>query len=63
MDTKMNGLQVNYPKAVAWSFFIFISSLIGKLWIKSIIHFKLIAWKYLPFKNEKIWNKSKKQQN
>ena len=31
LDAKMNGLQVNCPKAVAWSFFIFVSSLIGKL--------------------------------
>ena len=48
-------------KTVAWSFFFFISSLIGKLWMKDIINFRLIAWKCLPFKNEKIWNQSKKQ--
>ena len=63
MDAKMNGLQVNCPKAVAWSFFLFASFLIGKLWMKILLNFRLIAWKYLQFKNEKIWNQSKKQQN
>ena len=63
MDAKMNGLQVNCPKAVAWFFFLFISFLIGKLWIKKGINFRLTVWKCLLFKNEKIWNKTKKQQN
>ena len=31
LDAKMNGLQVNCPKAVAWFFILFASSLIGKL--------------------------------
>ena len=38
-------------------FFLFALFLIGKLWMKSILNFRLIAWKYLLFKNEKIWKK------
>ena len=60
IDSKMNGLQINCPKTVAWFFFLFVSFLIGKLWIKIATAFKLAAWKYLPFINDKIWNKSKK---
>ena len=60
INGSINGMQINCPKAVERSFF-FASLLIGKLWIKNIIHFILIAWKYLPLKNENIWNKSKKK--
>ena len=61
IDTKMNGLQVNCPKAVAWFFFIFVSFLIGKLWMKSFINFRLTTWKCLPFKNEKFEKTIKKK--
>ena len=64
MDVKMNGLQINCPKKVAWFFFFFALFLIGKLWMKNILNFRLTVWKYLLFKNEKIWKKNpKKQQN
>ena len=64
MDAKMNGFQINCPKAVAWFFILFALFLIGKLWMKIILNFRLIAWKYLLFKNEKIWKKKiKKKQN
>ena len=34
--------------------FLFITLLKGIFWVKKSTNFRLIVWKYLPFKNEEI---------
>ena len=57
MNGSINGLQINCPEKVDGFFFFFIWLLIGKLWMKNGVYFKLITWKYLLLKNENLLNK------